>query len=30
MLNVSRAEKLAHYMRWEAQNPIHIFAVEKR
>jgi precorrin-6Y C5,15-methyltransferase (decarboxylating) len=29
MLNVSRAEKLAHYMRWEAQNPIHIFAVTK-
>jgi precorrin-6Y C5,15-methyltransferase (decarboxylating) len=29
MLNVSRAEPLARYMRWEAQNPIHIFAVEK-
>ena len=29
MLSVSRAEPLARYMRWEAQNPIHIFAVEK-
>jgi precorrin-6Y C5,15-methyltransferase (decarboxylating) len=29
MLNVSRAEPLARYMRWEAQNPIHIFAVSK-
>jgi precorrin-6Y C5,15-methyltransferase (decarboxylating) len=29
MLNVSRAEPLAHYMRWEAQNPIHIFAVTR-
>ena len=29
MLNVSRAEPLARYLRWEAQNPIHIFAVEK-
>jgi precorrin-6Y C5,15-methyltransferase (decarboxylating) len=29
MLNVSRAEPLAHYMRWEAHNPIHIFAVTK-
>jgi precorrin-6Y C5,15-methyltransferase (decarboxylating) len=29
MLNVSRAEPLARYMRWEAQNPIHIFAVTK-
>ncbi len=29
MLNVSRAEPLARYMRYEAQNPIHIFAVDK-
>ena len=29
MLNVSRAEPLAHYLRWEAQNPIHIFSVTK-
>jgi precorrin-6Y C5,15-methyltransferase (decarboxylating) len=29
LLNVSRAEPLARYMRWEAQNPIHIFTVEK-
>jgi precorrin-6Y C5,15-methyltransferase (decarboxylating) len=29
LLGVSRAEPLARYMRWEAQNPIHIFAVEK-
>lgn len=29
MLNVSRAEPLARYLRWEAQNPIHIFAVSK-
>ncbi|MDB4966492.1 MAG: cobL [Myxococcales bacterium] len=29
MLNVSRAEPLARYMRWEAQNPIHIFAVTR-
>ncbi|MCU1282906.1 MAG: precorrin-6Y C5,15-methyltransferase [bacterium] len=29
MLNVARAEPLARYMRWEAQNPIHIFAVTK-
>jgi precorrin-6Y C5,15-methyltransferase (decarboxylating) len=29
MLNVSRAEPLARYMRWEAQNPIHIFGVTK-
>jgi precorrin-6Y C5,15-methyltransferase (decarboxylating) len=29
MLNVSRAEPLARYLRWEALNPIHIFAVEK-
>ncbi|HEY1587530.1 MAG TPA: precorrin-6y C5,15-methyltransferase (decarboxylating) subunit CbiE [Polyangia bacterium] len=29
MLNVSRAEPLARYMRWEAQNPIHIFCVTK-
>jgi precorrin-6B C5,15-methyltransferase / cobalt-precorrin-6B C5,C15-methyltransferase len=29
MLGLSRAEPLARYMRWEAHNPIHIFAVEK-
>jgi precorrin-6Y C5,15-methyltransferase (decarboxylating) len=29
MLNVSRAEPLARYMRYEAQNPIHIFGVSK-
>jgi precorrin-6Y C5,15-methyltransferase (decarboxylating) len=29
LLNVSRAEPLARYMRYEAQNPIHIFAVNK-
>ena len=29
MLNVSRAEPLGRYLRWEAQNPIHIFAVTK-
>jgi precorrin-6Y C5,15-methyltransferase (decarboxylating) len=29
LLNVSRAEPLARYMRYEAQNPIHIFAVTK-
>jgi precorrin-6Y C5,15-methyltransferase (decarboxylating) len=29
LLNVSRAEPLARYMRYEAQNPIHIFAVSK-
>ncbi|HZS41340.1 MAG TPA: precorrin-6y C5,15-methyltransferase (decarboxylating) subunit CbiE [Polyangia bacterium] len=29
LLQVSRAEPLARYMRYEAQNPIHIFAVEK-
>ena len=29
LLNISRAEPLARYMRWEAQNPIHIFAVTK-
>jgi precorrin-6Y C5,15-methyltransferase (decarboxylating) len=29
LLNVSRAEPLARYMRYEAQNPIHIFAVDK-
>jgi precorrin-6Y C5,15-methyltransferase (decarboxylating) len=29
LLNVSRAEPLARYMRYEAQNPIHIFAVHK-
>jgi precorrin-6Y C5,15-methyltransferase (decarboxylating) len=30
MLNISRAEPLARYLRWEAQNPIHIFAVDKK
>jgi precorrin-6B C5,15-methyltransferase / cobalt-precorrin-6B C5,C15-methyltransferase len=29
MLQVSRGEPLAQYMRYEAMNPIHIFAVEK-
>jgi precorrin-6B C5,15-methyltransferase / cobalt-precorrin-6B C5,C15-methyltransferase len=29
LLQVSRGEPLAHYMRYEAMNPIHIFAVEK-
>jgi precorrin-6Y C5,15-methyltransferase (decarboxylating) len=29
LLSVSRAEPLARYMRYEAQNPIHIFAVNK-
>ena len=29
MLNVSRAEPLAHYMRYAALNPIHIFAAKK-
>ena len=29
LLNLSRAEPLARYMRYEAQNPIHIFAVNK-
>lgn len=29
LLQVSRAEPLAHYLRYEALNPIHIFAVEK-
>lgn len=29
LLNVSRAAPLAHYLRWEAHNPIHIFAVTK-
>jgi precorrin-6B C5,15-methyltransferase / cobalt-precorrin-6B C5,C15-methyltransferase len=29
MLNVSRAEPLAKYMRYEAQNPIHIFGIDK-
>ncbi len=29
LLQVSRAEPLAHYMRYEALNPIQIFAVEK-
>jgi precorrin-6Y C5,15-methyltransferase (decarboxylating) len=29
LLQVSRAEPLARYMRYEAQNPIHIFAVSK-
>ena len=30
LLSVSRAEPLARYMRYEALNPIQIFAVEKR
>lgn len=29
MLNVARARPLARYRRWEAQNPIHVFAVTK-
>jgi precorrin-6Y C5,15-methyltransferase (decarboxylating) len=29
MVNISRAEPLAHYMRWSALNPIHIFAATK-
>lgn len=29
LLNVSRGEPLAHYLRYEAQNPIHIFAASK-
>ena len=29
LVQISRAEKLAHYLRYEAQNPIQIFAVEK-
>lgn len=29
VLNVSRGESLAHYMRYEALNPIHIFSVQK-
>jgi precorrin-6Y C5,15-methyltransferase (decarboxylating) len=29
LLNIARAEPLARYMRYEAQNPIHIFAVSK-
>jgi precorrin-6Y C5,15-methyltransferase (decarboxylating) len=29
LLQVSRAEPLARYMRYEALNPIQIFAVEK-
>jgi len=29
LLNVSRGEKLAHYLRYEALNPIHIFATTK-
>jgi precorrin-6B C5,15-methyltransferase / cobalt-precorrin-6B C5,C15-methyltransferase len=29
LLQVSRAEPLAHYMRYEAMNPIQIFAAEK-
>lgn len=29
LLQASRGERLAHYMRYEAMNPIHIFAVEK-
>ena len=30
LLQVSRAEPLAHYLRYESLNPIQIFAVEKR
>jgi precorrin-6Y C5,15-methyltransferase (decarboxylating) len=30
LVNVSRGEPLARYLRYEAQNPIHIFAVTKR
>lgn len=29
LLQVSRAEPLAHYLRYEALNPIQIFAVTK-
>jgi precorrin-6Y C5,15-methyltransferase (decarboxylating) len=29
LLNISRGQKLAHYLRYEALNPIHIFAVTK-
>jgi precorrin-6B C5,15-methyltransferase / cobalt-precorrin-6B C5,C15-methyltransferase len=29
LLQISRGEKLAHYLRYEALNPIQIFAVEK-
>lgn len=29
MLNISRGEKLAHYVRYDAMNPIHIFAATK-
>jgi len=29
LLNISRGEPLAHYLRYEAQNPIHMFAVRK-
>jgi precorrin-6Y C5,15-methyltransferase (decarboxylating) len=29
LLNISRGEPLAHYTRYEAQNPIHMFAVRK-
>jgi precorrin-6Y C5,15-methyltransferase (decarboxylating) len=29
VVNVSRGVPLAHYLRYEAQNPVHIFAVEK-
>jgi precorrin-6B C5,15-methyltransferase / cobalt-precorrin-6B C5,C15-methyltransferase len=29
LLQISRAEPLAHYLRYEAQNPIQIFAVSK-
>ena len=30
LVNVSRGEPLARYLRYEAQNPIHIFAAEKK
>ncbi|MEO5968530.1 MAG: precorrin-6y C5,15-methyltransferase (decarboxylating) subunit CbiE [Bdellovibrionia bacterium] len=29
VLNISRGQKLAHYLRYEALNPIHIFSVTK-
>ena len=29
LLNVARGEPLARYLRYEALNPIHIFAVKK-
>jgi precorrin-6Y C5,15-methyltransferase (decarboxylating) len=29
LLNVARGEPLAHYLRYEALNPIHIFAATK-